>query len=178
MEVVEQVNVDQGVYARLRSLIVERIDAEAALHMKPEELEEQVARTIANAVQTERLFLNGHEQRLLTREIVNDMIRLGPIQGAIDDPEVTDVLINGPDQVLVERRGTLELTSIRFRNAEHLLNLAQRITSAVGPVSYTHSDAADERSSVDLGGRRIIKKKKKKKKRERVMLSKNVDKQL
>ena len=40
MEVVEQVNVDQGVYARLRSLIVERIDAEAALHMKPEELEE------------------------------------------------------------------------------------------------------------------------------------------
>ena len=104
MEVVEQVNVDQGVYARLRSLIVERIDAEAALHMKPEELEEQVARTIANAVQTERLFLNGHEQRLLTREIVNDMIRLGPIQGAIDDPEVTDVLINGPDQVLVERR--------------------------------------------------------------------------
>lgn len=45
MEVVEQVNVDQGVYARLRSLIVERIDAEAALHMKPEELEEQVART-------------------------------------------------------------------------------------------------------------------------------------
>lgn len=59
MEVVEQVNVDQGVYARLRSLIVERIDAEAALHMKPEELEEQVARTIANAVQTERLFLNG-----------------------------------------------------------------------------------------------------------------------
>ena len=50
MEVVEQVNVDQGVYARLRSLIVERIDAEAALHMKPEELEEQVARTIANAV--------------------------------------------------------------------------------------------------------------------------------
>ena len=132
MEVVEQVNVDQGVYARLRSLIVERIDAEAALHMKPEELEEQVARTIANAVQTERLFLNGHEQRLLTREIVNDMIRLGPIQGAIDDPEVTDVLINGPDQVLVERRGKLELTSIRFRNAEHLLNLAQRITSAVG----------------------------------------------
>ena len=114
MEVVEQVNVDQGVYARLRSLIVERIDAEAALHMKPEELEEQVARTIANAVQTERLFLNGHEQRLLTREIVNDMIRLGPIQGAIDDPEVTDVLINGPDQVLVERRGKLELTSIRF----------------------------------------------------------------
>lgn len=132
MEVVEQVNVDQGVYARLRSLIVERIDAEAALHMKPEELEEQVARTIANAVQTERLFLNGHEQRLLTREIVNDMIRLGPIQGAIDDPEVTDVLINGPDQVLVERRGKLEHTSIRFRNAEHLLNLAQRITSAVG----------------------------------------------
>lgn len=132
MEVAQQVNIDQQVYARLRSLIVDRIDAESALKMQPEELEEQVAQTIANAVQSEHLFLNGHEQRLLTREIVNDMIRLGPIQVAIDDPEVTDVLINGPNQVLVERRGKLELTPIRFRDSEHLLNLAQRITSAVG----------------------------------------------
>lgn len=115
MEVVEQVNVDQGVYARLRSLIVERIDAEAALHMKPEELEEQVARTIANAVQTERLFLNGHEQRLLTREIVNDMIRLGPIQGAIDDPEVTDVLING--LIRCSWSAEASLSSLRFDSA-------------------------------------------------------------
>jgi len=115
MEVVEQVNVDQGVYARLRSLIVERIDAEAALHMKPEELEEQVARTIANAVQTERLFLNGHEQRLLTREIVNDMIRLGPIQGAIDDPEVTDVLMNRRRWWMLVWLTAVESTSLRRR---------------------------------------------------------------
>ena len=132
MEVAEQVKIEQKAYARLRNLIVDKIDAEAALSMQPQELEDKVAQTIANAVTREHLFLNGLEQRLLTREIVNDMIRLGPIQTAIDDPEVTDVLINGPDQVLVERRGKLELTQIHFRDAEHLLNLAQRITSAVG----------------------------------------------
>lgn len=132
MEVAEQVKIEQAAYSRLRSLIVDKIDAEAALSMAPEELENKVAETIANAVTREHLFLNGLEQRLLTREIVNDMIRLGPIQPAIDDPEVTDVLINGHQQVLVERRGKLELTKIRFRDAEHLLNLAQRITSAVG----------------------------------------------
>lgn len=132
MEVAEQVKIEQKAYGRLRNLIVDKIDAEAALSMQPQELEDKVAQTIANAVTREHLFLNGLEQRLLTREIVNDMIRLGPIQTAIDDPEVTDVLINGPDQVLVERRGKLELTPIRFRDSEHLLNLAQRITSAVG----------------------------------------------
>lgn len=132
MEVAPQVHIEQQVYARLRSLIVDRIDAEAALKMQPEELEEQVAQTIAQAVGRDHLFLNGHEQRLLTREMVNDMIRLGPIQPAIDDPEVTDVLVNGPNQVLVERRGKLEFTGIRFRDSDHLLNLAQRITSAVG----------------------------------------------
>jgi pilus assembly protein CpaF len=79
-----------------------------------------------------KLFLNGFEQRALVREIADDMVRLGPIQPLMDDPKVTDVLINGPGQILVERGGKLESTSFRFRDHAHLQNLAQRIASAVG----------------------------------------------
>ncbi|MDO4937217.1 MAG: CpaF family protein [Sutterellaceae bacterium] len=127
-----QVRLSKDAYAKLRSDVVDKIDAQSALKMHPSELEDAVARTIYAAVTRDRLFLNGYEQRLLTQEIVNDMIRLGPIQSLIDDATVTDILINGPDQVLVERKGRLEATSVRFRDSEHLLNLAQRITSAVG----------------------------------------------
>lgn len=127
-----QVRLSKDAYAKLRSDVVDKIDAQSALKMQASELEDAVARTIYAAVTRDRLFLNGYEQRLLTQEIVNDMIRLGPIQSLIDDATVTDILINGPDQVLVERKGRLEATSVRFRDSEHLLNLAQRITSAVG----------------------------------------------
>jgi pilus assembly protein CpaF len=64
--------------------------------------------------------------------MADDMVRLGPIQPLMEDPEVTDVLINGVDQILVERKGRLELTGYRFRDPGHLMNLAQRIANAVG----------------------------------------------
>ena len=127
-----QINIDTKAYSKLRSDVVEKIDAKVAIKMSPQELERNVAQVISDAVLQDHLFLNGYEQKLLTLEIVNDMIRLGPIQVLIDEPSVTDILINGPDQVLVERFGKLELTDIRFRDKDHLFNLAQRITSAVG----------------------------------------------
>ena len=117
---------------RLRVYIMDQVDAEAALQMDARSLEQVIAGTLAGAVAEFRIFLNGFEQRALTREIVDDMIRLGPIQPCMDDPEVNDVLVNGVNQVLVERRGKLEMTPYRFRDHDHLVNLAQRIASAVG----------------------------------------------
>lgn len=119
-------NIGIDTHQRLRSLIVDQIDAEAALNMDVRELERVVGKIIADAVSSYKLFLNGFEQHALTREIVDDMVRLGPIQACMDDPEVSDVLINGPKQVLVERRGKLEETRYTFRDESHLLNLAQR----------------------------------------------------
>src|SRR5207302_3744467 len=61
-----------------------------------------------------------------------DMIGLGPLEPFLDDDEITDILANGPFDVYVERRGRLEKTTARFRDAQHLVNIAQRIASAVG----------------------------------------------
>ncbi|MDR1046031.1 MAG: CpaF family protein [Candidatus Adiutrix sp.] len=120
------------VYQRLRTHILDQVDAEAALAMSVPALEALVSRILAEAIRDFRLFLNGFEQRALTREIIDDMVRLGPIQPCMEDQEINDVLVNGVAQVLVERKGKLEETEIRFRDAGHLLNLAQRIASAVG----------------------------------------------
>ncbi len=120
------------VHQRIRSRIVDQVDAENALRMDPAALEQTIAKIIADSVVSMRLFLNSFEQRSLVREIIDDMVRLGPIQPCMDDPLVNDVLINGVDQVLVERRGKLEVTKYRFRDHNHLLNLAQRIAGAVG----------------------------------------------
>jgi pilus assembly protein CpaF len=78
------------------------------------------------------LLLNQSEQDRLARNIVDEMVGLGPIDPLLDDPTVGDILINGPSMIYVERRGKLELTNLKFRNNAHVLHVAQRIASSVG----------------------------------------------
>lgn len=112
--------------------IMEQVDAESAVTMAPEDLEQLVGSIVEEGAKSHDLYLNRHEQRELIREIVDDMVRLGPLQPLMDDPTVNDILVNGPKSVYVERKGRLELTGRRFRDQSHLTNLAQRIASAVG----------------------------------------------
>jgi pilus assembly protein CpaF len=100
--------------------------------MDLETLKATLTAIIGEAVLNFGLFLNGFEQRNIVNEMADDMVRLGPIQPLMEDPDITDVLINGVDQILVERRGRLELTGYRFRDTGHLMNLAQRIANVVG----------------------------------------------
>lgn len=128
----KKINISPKIYNRLRTEVVDKIDVHKAISMDANELHNLVGSTISDTITRERLMLNNFEQQLLTQEIVNDMVGLGPIQSAMDDPSVSDVLINGPHQVLLERYGKLELSDITFRDADHVLNLAQRITASVG----------------------------------------------
>src|SRR5438094_5808560 len=80
------------------------------------------------------------------------MIGLGPLEPFLEDDEVTDILANGPFDVYVERRGKLEKTTARFRDAEHLVNIAQRIASAVGRRIDEASPMVDARLA---GGSRV-----------------------
>lgn len=119
-------------YLALRKRILTTIDAESALNMELPVLEANVGRVVEQGVREDKLYLNRAEQLQITREIVDDMVRLGPLQILMDDPAVNDIMVNGPDQIYVERSGKLELTAHRFRDSRHLLNLAQRIASAIG----------------------------------------------
>ncbi len=68
----------------------------------------------------------------LAADLSDDMVGLGPLEPFLDDDEITDILANGPFDVYVERHGKLEKAAARFRDAQHLVNIAQRIATAVG----------------------------------------------
>ncbi|MDR2444264.1 MAG: CpaF family protein [Deltaproteobacteria bacterium] len=127
-----RINLDKDLYQRLRTYVLDHVNPEAALSMNLDSLKAALSEVIAQAVVNFNLFLNGFEQRVLVREIADDMVRLGPIQPLMDNPEISDILVNGVDQVLIERHGLLEPTNVRFRDANHLMNLAQRIANTVG----------------------------------------------
>src|SRR3546814_14158313 len=81
----------------------------------------------------EKLNLNSPEQQAIVDIMLDDMLGLGPLEPLLADDLVTDIMVNGPKQVYIERRGKLELTDVSFQNDEHVLNIARRIVSQIGP---------------------------------------------
>ncbi len=112
--------------------LMEQIDLQTASRLPSEELRRQIIDVIGEIVIEQKLVINHAEQQELAAQIVDDMIGLGPLEPLLKDEAITDIMINGPDQIYIERKGKLELSDIRFRNNEHVMNIAQRIVTAVG----------------------------------------------
>jgi len=118
--------------ARLQAALYERIDAAAAAKLPREELLRQIQDLIGEIALEERLSLSSREQEQIGLALVDDMVGLGPLEPLLRDETITDIMVNGPWQVYVERRGKLELTEVRFRDGAHVMNVAQRIATRVG----------------------------------------------
>ncbi|MEQ8506570.1 MAG: CpaF family protein [Rhodospirillales bacterium] len=117
---------------RVQPLLMERMDVSKAAEMPRAEMATQTSDLVAEILAEEKFHLNLIEQRDLVTMLLNDMLGLGPLEPLLADERVTDIMVNGPDQVFVERGGRLELAEVRFRDNAHVLNVAQRIVSAIG----------------------------------------------
>jgi len=120
------------VFDRIQTGLLERIDASAAAKLPRDELQRQIAELIGEIVTEEKLSVTSREQQELTITLVDDMVGLGPLEPLLADEGINDIMINGPSQVYVERKGKLELTDVRFRDNTHVMNIAQRIVTRVG----------------------------------------------
>ena len=116
----------------LRSLCLARIDAGFVASMTADRLALEVERTLSEIATERRFQLNGREQRELAAELVHDMLGLGPLEPLLEDDAVTDIMVNGPDRVFVERRGKMALSAAKFRDTAHVANVCQRIAAAIG----------------------------------------------
>jgi pilus assembly protein CpaF len=116
----------------VQPLIMNRIDLAAAVSLPRKELVRQLEGLVAEMLAEQRVQLNRPEQDDLVYQIVNDMMGLGPLEPLLEDEGITDIMINGPKQIYIEKRGKLELTSITFEDNTHLLNICNRIVSRIG----------------------------------------------
>jgi pilus assembly protein CpaF len=116
----------------LRMLALQQLDPAAAAALPAERLGPEIEKLVADIATERRIQLNGREQRQLAGELVNDMLGLGPLQPLLDDEGIADILVNGPDRVFIEKAGRVTLSNVRFRDANHLANICQRIAAGVG----------------------------------------------
>jgi len=96
-----------------------------------------VQRLIDEAVNDEQYAIPRLERAKVSREIYNDVMGYGPIDELLESPEYSEVMVNGPNKVYVERAGKLELTGITFRDDAHVINVIDRIIVLVDDVLFT-----------------------------------------
>jgi pilus assembly protein CpaF len=117
---------------RLHRRLIEELNLSVLEKMPDEEVRRHVHTLVSQYTLAERLALNAQELEDFVAEILDEMTGLGPIEPLLKDPMVNDILINGHEQVYVERAGVLEPTLVRFKDEAHLLRIVNKIVSAVG----------------------------------------------
>lgn len=117
---------------RVHSRLIDEIDLSLLDKLDEEDLKSQVTRLVRDIVREERIAMNAAEVAEFALSVFDEMTGLGPIEPLLKDESVSDILINGYQQVYVERKGELELANVRFLDNGHLLRIVNRIVSAVG----------------------------------------------
>jgi len=117
---------------KIEPLVMDRLDVSAASQLPRQELAHQLRDIVNEVLVEQRIRLNAAEQQAVVELILDDMLGLGPLEPLLADEGITDIMVNGANQVYVERKGKLDLTDVRFRNNDHVLNISRRIVSLIG----------------------------------------------
>ncbi len=122
----------QQVKADLHRKILDRLDLEKLGRSTGDSAREEVLALIRNAVNSEVIPLSFAERERLSREILDEIFGLGPLEPLLKDHTISDILVNRFDKVYIERSGKLELTGLSFKDNQHLMQIIERIVSRVG----------------------------------------------
>jgi pilus assembly protein CpaF len=122
----------QQVKADLHRKILDRLDLEKLGRATGDTAREEVLALIRNSVNSEVVPLSFAERERLSREILDEIFGLGPLEPLLKDHTISDILVNRFDKVYIERSGKLELTGLSFKDNQHLMQIIERIVSRVG----------------------------------------------
>jgi pilus assembly protein CpaF len=122
----------QQVKADLHRKILDRLDLEKLGKTSGDSARDEVLVVIRNAVNSEVVPLSFAERERLSREILDEIFGLGPLEPLLKDHSISDILVNRFDRVYIERAGKLELTGLSFKDNVHLMQIIERIVSRVG----------------------------------------------
>ncbi|HCU85661.1 MULTISPECIES: CpaF family protein [unclassified Methylophilus] len=117
---------------QIHTQILDRINLEKLATLSDEQIKKQINELVSVIVDEQSIALNTAERGSLARDIQYEMFGLGPLEPLLSDPAISDILVNGYNQVYIERKGMLELTQVQFQDNQHLLNIIERIVSQVG----------------------------------------------
>jgi pilus assembly protein CpaF len=117
---------------RVHAKLIDELDLSVLDKLDDETMRRRVRGIVSEIIKKEDMALSAAEEASFADAVMDEMTGLGPIEPLLKDDSIADILINGCNQVYVERHGKLQLAPVRFADNDHLLRIVQRIVSAVG----------------------------------------------
>src|SRR6202162_5920334 len=116
----------------LHRKLVDKINLEALATIDNQRVRAEVRQAVISLIDSEPTLLSSLEKQQISDEVLDEVFGLGPLEPLLQDPGISDILVNTYKQVYIERRGLLELTNVSFRDDQHLLRIIDKIVSQVG----------------------------------------------
>jgi pilus assembly protein CpaF len=122
----------ENLKSKIHKKILSLVDLRTMESMSAEQLRKELKQLTERLLDEDSVAINESERRTIVQSIQNEMLGLGPIEPLLADTTVSDILVNGPSRVYVERQGRLEATDVKFDNDAHLLRIIDKIVSRIG----------------------------------------------
>src|SRR5579859_4726977 len=116
---------------RIQNRVIQDLDPKLDLSNQVE-VRRQIEEIFGKVIDEEGLALTRAERVRMLEQITDEILGLGPLEPLLRDETITEVMVNGPQQVYIEREGRLELTNVTFQNDEHVMKIIQRIIAPIG----------------------------------------------
>src|SRR6266403_3376489 len=116
----------------LHRKLLDKINLEALATIDNQRVRGEVRQALISLIDGEPTLLSSLEKQQISEEVLDEVFGLGPLEPLLQDPSISDILVNTHKQVYIERKGLLELTSVSFRDSQHLLRIIDKIVSQVG----------------------------------------------
>jgi len=117
---------------RLHQMLIEELDADQVSAMPADERRKTVEQAAETVLRREMPGVSGITRDQIVSRVVDEVVGLGPIDGMIRDPSISEVMVNACDEVFFEREGILYLSDIRFRDGDHIMRIIERIIAPLG----------------------------------------------
>jgi pilus assembly protein CpaF len=122
----------QEIKAKIHNQLIDDLELSKLDALEPDELRAELRSVITSLLLASELPLNRIERERLVQELLDEVTGLGPLEQLLADPTISDILVNGPHTVYIERDGVLARSPIRFRDDDHLLQIINRIVNRIG----------------------------------------------
>ncbi|MBV8196185.1 MAG: CpaF family protein [Candidatus Dormibacteraeota bacterium] len=124
-----------GTHAPLRSKVHQRLVEELAGNTDsapPDVVRQRIAELVNEVVQETAVTMSRQDRQRVIETIINDVLGLGPLEDLLSNPDVTEIMVNGPRQVYIEQQGKISLSDVTFESNDHLMQVIDRIVSSIG----------------------------------------------
>ncbi|MEM1224789.1 MAG: CpaF family protein [Planctomycetota bacterium] len=122
----------EDIKRRIHGKLVDKLDLSRVGDLQGETLKREIRMVVEHLCDSEETLLNRQERERIVDEVLDETFGLGPLELILKDATVSDILINGPKSIYVEKGGCMEKTDVEFRDGKHLLQIIDRIVSKVG----------------------------------------------